>query len=618
MNKIKILPQNLINQIAAGEVIERPASIIKELVENSLDAEAKNIEISFNNGGKSLINIKDDGLGMSKDDLALCMQIHATSKLTNQNLSNINTLGFRGEALASICAVAKIQIASFDILQDKGFSINGANANISNIELNSINKGTIINVLDLFFFTPARLKFLKSENAETLQCYKTIKKLALANVNCGFKVFNNSKLAFFYPQTNPNSQQAYTLRAEQIMGKGFIQNSIFIEDSNPLFSIKGFLANSTFHSNTSEEQYIIINNRVIKDKNLSYAVKQAYSDILANYKHPIYVLWIDIDPNEIDVNVNPSKTEVRFKDIALVRHIIYNLVKKTLSLPQNQINNNVLANKLLNSGAENTKKSNFNKVNYASTDYNKLTSNNKNSISFAETKSTFNYNLPKHNNFNQLSSTNNHLNSSYKEDNIQHSLLEEDSVLGFAKAQLHKNWIISQTKNGFIIIDQHAAHERITQEKLLNQFLNNSVITQKLLFTEDIELDSEQITILIEYEDKINLLGVYFNIKNKIVNITELPAIISSNNPKAILLDIINNLKATEEVNLWNERLKLVINKIACHYSVRSGKVLNEAEMNFLIKEMLQTPNYGKCSHGRPTFIEFSLKDLEKFFGRSS
>lgn len=643
MTKIKLLQQNLINQIAAGEVIERPASIIKELVENSVDAGASSIEIYINNGGKTLITIKDNGSGMAKDDLAMCLKMHATSKLNANNLFNITSMGFRGEALASIASVAKIVISSFDNTLQQGFSIMAQNSVInSNITASNIRQGTSITVTDLFFSTPARLKFLKADSTETLYCYATIKKLALANVNCSFKVYNNNKLVFNYTSIANNLQHNLQQRCANILGQNFIQNSISINETNELIELYGFVSTPTFNNANANLQYFNINGRYIKDKIINNAIKFAYNDVLASNKHPIFALWLNISPTEIDINVNPAKTEIRFKDGQLIRQIVYKTIKNALANTQNVNNNSFLANKLINAsvgGSVPQQTSQHN--NYAHSNY-----KHSNGVIMQENSSYKNkYNpQPKTTNnkmYKAISSIINEMqNQTYPEtpnntgnnnvtntpnatattvtNNVSNNLFNQNYPLGFAKAQLHNNWIISQTTNGFIVVDQHAAHERIMEEKFKKMYLENNIAVQNLLITPVIKLDPEDILILQEYKNEIKNMGILFTVNKQSITITALPVLLINSNPNAIINDIINNIKDTNSITSVAQRFKVVISKLACHYSIRSGRVMTITEMNELLREMEQTPNYAECSHGRPTFMEITLANLEKFFARTN
>ncbi len=587
VDSIKRLPTNLVNQIAAGEVIERPASIIKELLENAIDAGAKNIDVILQSGGKNLIIVKDDGKGMSKADLALCLQAHTTSKLMEENLSNIKTLGFRGEALASITSIAKILVSSIEKSSPSGYEIYGENGVITDVKPSSIKLGTTIKVSDLFFSVPARLKFLRTDQVEANYCYAVIKRLALANPSVSIKVEHNDKQAFnFYA-----GKEGLKDRCKQILGANFVENSIFIQSENPKFNLHGFISLPTFHKNHANDQYFMVNGRSLKDKFLGSLVKIAYDNALVYGKYPSYALFLNIPEEEIDVNVNPTKSEVRFKDVSFIRHLIISTLKEKIGAQGIQNTSNTIADNLLR------------------VSLNKNFSSN----SFSPTQSNF-----------VLKENNEYFKNMQLEETEQSSPIafEPDNgidyPLGYAKAQYLQNWIVAETKEGLIVVDQHAAHERITQEKLKAQYENKSVVKQMLLVPELLDLSTDDINILEIYQTNLFDLGISFDFFGKnVVLVKEVPAILGNPNCKLLMKEIIEDFKALESPQSFHKKINDITAKIACHGSIRSGRLMNIKEMNDLLREMEKTKNYAQCIHGRPTFIKISLKDLERFFGRS-
>ncbi len=585
MSKIRILPKNLVNQIAAGEIIERPFSIIKELVENSIDAAASKIEITIKAGGKSFISIVDNGEGMTKEDLAVCLKPHSTSKLKGDDLFNISTLGFRGEALASIASVSRMTISSKYRGASSGFQIICKNGLEENISSNSIVEGTAIHVSDLFNSVPARLNFLKSDASESGHCYKCLKQIAIANPHIAFKLDNNNKTVFSYHSSGKTHEQYLENRILQILGQDFLDNSIVVENSNPMFRMYGRIAVPTYSKHNTEDQYVVINGRALRDKMLMAAIKFAYSDILFSGKYPCYAIFIEIKNSEIDVNVSPTKSDIRFKDYNFVRHIIVNTLKSALNNKIEQKTSSTLATSLLHSHRQ---------QNYLNTPLKNL-----------------DMHLFAHNDH----STSN--NNSILMDEEDHHY-QEDTPLGFAKAQVHKNWIIAQNSDGIIIVDQHAAHERVVQESLKKNYANTTVVKQILLTPEIITLQEDDLHIIQMYKDKISLLGINFDtFGENVIVVKEIPSILGNINPKELVLSIISDLKKVAHVTNFHNLLNQIISTIACHSSIRYGRIMNVREMNDLLRTMEKTENYAQCSHGRPTYINIKMKDIEKLFSKT-
>lgn len=610
MDKIKILPINLVNQIAAGEVVERPHSIIKELVENSIDAGATSIEIKIKNGGKTFISVGDNGYGISKNDLALCLKPHATSKLNEGNLSNILTLGFRGEALPSIASVSKITIHSRERDSKQGYQVYASNGIEEDISPSSIPLGTLIQVTDLFYCIPARLHFLRTDGVETTHCYKTFKQIALANPEVSFKFENNDKIAFSYPAVGLDKFEMLKNRVLQILGTSFIENSIYLDEQNPMLRLYGFIGIPTFSKNTQEDQYIVVNNRSLKDRTISGLIKFAYSEVLFSGKQPCYSLFIDINPQEIDVNVSPTKSDIRFKDLNFIRHIMISSIKTKLGLKETQKTNNSLGEQLLNTSSGKNSSYTVYTPSYQS-EYSKSAKQMDISLfkpqNYASTPT-----LSVSDNVSEYAK-----NVDYT-DNLEQTEQNEDFPLGFAKAQFHKNWILAQNKDGLILVDQHAAHERVTQEIIKEQYSLKAIPQQLILTTEILKIDSHSMEIINIYKEQIESLGISFDIfGSDALLIKAIPSIVKNSNPKNLILDIISDFKELQSPENFNKKINNIISTIACHSSIRSGRIMNSHEMNDLLRIMEKTPNYAQCSHGRPTYISISLKDIEKMFSRN-
>lgn len=610
MDKIKILPINLVNQIAAGEVVERPHSIIKELVENSIDAGATSIEIKIKNGGKTFISVGDNGYGISKNDLALCLKPHATSKLNKGNLSNIVTLGFRGEALPSIASVSKINIHSREHGSNQSYQVYASNGVEEDIRPSSIPLGTLIQVSDLFYCVPARLNFLRTDGVETTYCYKTFKQIALANPEVSFKFENNDKVAFSYPAIGLDKFERLKNRALQILGTSFIENSIYLDEQNPMLRLYGFIGIPTLSKNTKEDQYIVVNNRSLKDRTISGLIKFAYSEVLFSGKQPCYSLFIDINPQEIDVNVSPTKSDIRFKDLNFIRHIMISSIKTKLGLKETQKTNNSLGEQLLNVSSDKNSPSTGSHIRYQA----------------GSSKSTKQMDISLFKPQNYASTPTLSVSDNVSEyaknvdytDNLEQTEQNEDFPLGFAKAQFHKNWILAQNKDGLILVDQHAAHERVTQEIIKEQYSLKAIPQQLILTTEILKIDSHSMEIINIYKEQIESLGISFDIfGSDALLIKAIPSIVKNSNPKNLILDIISDFKELQSPENFNKKINNIISTIACHSSIRSGRIMNSHEMNDLLRIMEKTPNYAQCSHGRPTYISISLKDIEKMFSRN-
>ncbi len=603
MDKIKLLPINLVNQIAAGEVVERPQSIIKELIENSIDAEANLVEVKIKNGGKTFISVLDNGTGISKKDLSLCLKPHATSKLNEGKLNNITTLGFRGEALPSIASVSRISIHSKEKNTSQGFQVSASNGVEEEVSASNIHNGTLIQVSDLFYCVPARLNFLRTDGVETTHCYKVFKQIALANPNVSFKLENNDKNVFNYPSIGNNDLEKLKNRVSQIIGTNFVENAIEVNEENPMLRLYGFIGIPSISKNNQEDQYIVINNRFIKDRAISGLIKFAYSEVLFSGKHPCYTIFMDINPQEIDVNVSPTKSDIRFKDINFIRHIILNTIKTLLGLKNTQKTDSTLGEKLLKNssprgisynGVKQMDISLFKPQNYDYSQANLMLSNNvKQYVENIEAKHEIKQ-------------------EEEKQENI------EDFPLGFAKAQFHKNWILAQNKDGLILVDQHAAHERITQEIIKEQYNSKTIPQQLLLTTELLKIDAQSMEVVNIYKKEIESLGITFDVFGlDTILIKTIPSLLKNTNPKNLMLDIISDFKEVESPQSFNKKINEIISTMACHSSIRSGRIMNVSEMNDLLRVMENTNNYAQCSHGRPTYIGISLKDIEKLFSRS-
>jgi len=602
---IRILPNNLINQIAAGEVIERPASVVKELVENAIDAGAGNIEICLQDGGKGLISVTDNGKGMNADDLSMAVERHATSKLPDDNLFHINFLGFRGEALPSIASVAKLSVTS-RCTDGEGWKIEVNGGEKKPPVPAPAKQGTRVEVRDLFYATPARLKFLKTAAAETAQCVDTVNRIAMANPHISFYLTDDGKKKISLNACQGDLFDSRLKRLSDIMGREFGENSLLIDAKRDNLAIGGYISLPTYNKANSLSQYLFVNNRPVRDKLLLGAIKGAYQGVLENNRYPVCALFFDIDSNYVDVNVHPAKAEVRFYDNTLVRGLLVSSIRNALTIGSRQT-----------AAPEN------------------LQSFLQDSIVFAdggENNGILRDNRPAYQNVPPLSPRPSwhkpvprgmalpelEHNFSVKTEDVPPQAAEEAGVLGQAKAQFHNTYIISQTEDSIVLIDQHAAHERIVMEKMKAALKeNNRCASQILLIPEIVDLPALEKSRLLECAESLHNMGMTIEeFGPAAIIVREIPALIGDCDVKKLVNDLAEQAAEWGKDFALEEKLNHICATIACHGSVRAGRSLNLAEMNQLLRDMEKTPNSGQCNHGRPTYIELKLKDIDKLFHR--
>ena len=590
---IRRLPENLINQIAAGEVVERPSSALKELIENSIDADATQIDITIDNGGKNLISVSDNGIGIKKNLIPMAIERHATSKLPNNDLNKIAYLGFRGEALPSIAAVSELNIQTKFIDSNQAWSLDVAAGNFNEAYPSSRQTGTIISVKKLFYATPARLKFLKSAQVEKSYCHQIILKQALANPLVGFK-FQADAREIFNIRPEIEDENSYLNRIRNIMGLNFSNEAIKIENSkqikeNEFANIYGFIGLPTLNKSNYNQQHLFINGRFIQDRNLSGAIRAAYRDTLPKGRFPVFCLFINVPSEFIDVNVHPGKTEVRFQDNALIRSLIVGSISRELHISYSETTTDLSKEALKR----------FDNATELSPN-----TQNKTNQSFFEHSDVIPSVKPVNNENNQNEVTN--------------VFVQEDFPLGVALAQFNKNYIISRNSNGIVIIDQHAAHERLVLERMKLARQNKSIEKQILLLPEVVNLEPIPLATITENIELLADIGFIIEpFGDGMIVVREVPALIGEANIKQIIIDLGDDISSVGLPSSYNAKIDLILGNIACHRSVRSGRSLNENEMNELLREMERTPNSGQCNHGRPTSISLSLKDIEKLFNRA-
>ena len=584
---IRQLPPNLVNRIAAGEVVERPASVVKELIENAIDAEATRIDVVANGGGLGLIRVTDDGSGMDRDDLALAVERHATSKLQDDDLSAILTLGFRGEALPSIGAVARLTIMSRVRGADKAYEIAVDGGRKAPIKPAAIGGGTRIEVRDLFYATPARLKFMKSERAESGAIADIVKRLALAKPEIAFSLVNSDRTVLRLEPCPPGLLDHGLPRLGRILGEDFVTDALPVCAARGNIAVEGFAGLATLHRPNSLGQYLVVNGRPVRDKLLAGAVRASYGDLVPNGRHPMLALFLTLPPDEVDVNVHPAKTELRFRDAQAVRALIVTALHEALGSAQHRAT--------------------------ASLSQEALARMARPSSGFAS--------HPSPRAFGFAERTQAPL-APIATPSAPTQAHDDDSdttayPLGAARAQVHDTFIIAETETSLVIVDQHAAHERLVYERLKEAFANGGLSRQMLLIPEVVELDAKAADRLAGAAVELERLGLVVEAFGpSAVIVREMPALLGQGNIQGLLRDLADELAEGEGSLVVSERLDHVLSTMACHGSVRAGRRLNAEEMNALLRDMEETPFSGQCNHGRPTYVELKLADIEKLFQR--
>lgn len=605
---IRILPNTLVNQIAAGEVIERPASVVKELVENAIDAGAASIEVTLVDGGKSLISVSDNGKGMDKQDLPLAIERHATSKLPDNDLFHIHYMGFRGEALPSIASVAKLSIVSRTEKSENAWKIEVFGGEIKSPVPVAANYGTKVEVRDLFYATPARLKFLKTGAGETAQCVDILNRIALANPQVSFSLFDDKKKKISLNGRQGDLFDSRLKRISDVLGRDFGDNSLLIDANRNDLKISGFVSLPTYSKANTLSQYLFVNNRPVRDKLLLGALKAAYQGVLELGRYPVCALFFDVNPELVDVNVHPTKAEVRFYDGNAVRGLLISAVRNALMRGSMQTAQTADFSQIVNndSAEENIPDTVFLHENatisrpfltpFRPPLPRKILADD---VDFPELKNSF---------------------SVKTEDISAEDAVNQQSVgfLGMAKAQFHNTYIISQTEDSVIIIDQHAAHERIVMERFkANMASEQQPQTQLLLIPEVVDLSLSEKTALLENCEELKKTGMIIEeFGMTAVIVREIPALINGCDIKNLVKSLAEQILEWGKDFALEDKINHICATMACHGSVRAGRSLNVAEMNELLREMENTPHSGQCNHGRPTYIELKLKDIDKLFHR--
>lgn len=618
---IRQLPDVLVNQIAAGEVIERPAAAIKELVENAIDAGARHIDVSVREGGASLMIITDDGIGMAAADLALAVERHATSKLPDDDLVNIQSLGFRGEALPSIGAVSRMTITSRprnDATNQGAHQITLEGGRKSAVMPAALSAGTRVEVRDLFYATPARLKFLKSPRTETQNIRDVLERLAMAYPDVHFSLTADDRSVFDYAAAQGDLWARRLERLRQIMGRDFTENALQIDAARDGIRLTGYAGLPTLNRGTNQYQHFFVNGRPVRDKLLIGAIRGAYADFLAYDRHPMLCLYIDLPPETVDVNVHPAKTEVRFQDSALVRGLIVGGLKHALAAAGHRASTTV-ANETL--AAFQSPSAGPNQPHWNG-DYRQQSPGYKHLKGLEGAPYQGTYYRPAGSAaaatdiFTDMPDV---AQPAARHVQPMAEYIEQEShhPLGAAVAQIHENYIVAQTRDGLVLVDQHAAHERLVYEEMKEALAKGRLPSQPLLIPEIVEMDPAAAERLLDRKDELDELGLTIDsFGTGAISVNEVPALFGQGNVQQLVRDLADDIVTFGRTMKLREKLESICSTMACHGSVRSGRRLNADEMNRLLRQMEATPHSGQCNHGRPTYVELKLNDIEKLFGR--
>lgn len=595
---IRKLDETAINRIAAGEVVERPASAVKELVENAIDAGARRISVDIAHGGKSLIRVTDDGCGMGPDDMPLALARHATSKIDGSDLLNIRSFGFRGEALPSLGAVGRLTITSrADGCEACQIRVSGGD--MGAVKPAALSRGTVVELRDLFFATPARLKFLRTDRAEMQAISDVVKRLAMAEPGVGFTLRDVSdapRVTFRADAEQGELFDALRARLGTVMGREFIDNALPIEAERDGLRLVGFAGLPTYSRGSAVAQYLFVNGRPVRDKLLIGALRGAYADFLSRDRHPAVALFVDCPPERVDVNVHPAKAEVRFREPGVARGLIVTALRHALAEAGHRASTTVAGATL---GAFRPEATGARVYQMDRPSQATLRAREWQAPGLADPAERF---APA---------------SARVEEVIDDTPEIAALPLGAARAQVHENYILAQTEDGLVIVDQHAAHERLVYEKLKRQMAENGVAAQALLIPEIVTLGADADRLL-DMAPELARFGLGIEAFGPgTVAVRETPAILGTVNAEAMLRDILDELDELGDSRTLQARIEAILSRVACHGSIRSGRRMQADEMNALLREMEATPHSGQCNHGRPTYVELKLSDIERLFGRT-
>ena len=596
--RIQLLPDQLISQIAAGEVVERPAAALKELLENSLDAGSTDIQVMLMQGGVKQLRVADNGVGVAKDELELALTRHATSKIASlEDLESVASLGFRGEALASIASISRTQISSRATDSKHAWRISAEGSDLSALEPAALDAGTVVDVSDLYFNTPARRKFLKTEGTEFGHCEEAFNRIALSRPDVAFMLQHNGRALSRLTASAPDQ------RFSAVLGAEFSAESFAVEESAAGLRLWGMAAKPTFNRNSRDTQYVYVNGRFVRDKLIAHAIRQAYQDVLHHDRHPAFVLFLELDPNLVDVNVHPSKTEVRFRDGQAIHRFIFHALHKSLATP---------------TGASNA-------VSAGHAGYNPFAIPETVTANYPSFQSQMNLSAQARPDFYQTLFGG--ANSAPTDNSPTHvsgfngSELQQEYALGFAVAQIHGVYILAQNSLGLVVVDMHAAHERIMYERLKTALDAKSVPMQPLLIAVSFNADRLEVATVQESlnsnDNTMQQLG--FNIavlSPTTLAVRAVPTMLQDADAVTLARDVLRDLREYGASRALTERRNELLGTMACHAAVRANRQLAIPEMNALLRDMEATERSGQCNHGRPTWFQVSMVDLDKMFMR--
>ena len=596
--RIQLLPDQLISQIAAGEVVERPAAALKELLENSLDAGSTDIQVMLMQGGVKQLRVADNGAGVAKDDLELALTRHATSKIASlEDLEAVASLGFRGEALASIASISRTQISSRATDSKHAWRISAEGSDLSALEPAALDAGTVVDVSDLYFNTPARRKFLKTEGTEFGHCEEAFNRIALSRPDVAFMLQHNGRALSRLTVSAPEQ------RFSAVLGAEFSAESFAVEESAAGFRLWGMAAKPTFNRNSRDTQYVYVNGRFVRDKLIAHAIRQAYQDVLHHDRHPAFVLFLELDPNLVDVNVHPSKTEVRFRDGQAIHRFIFHALHKSLATP---------------TGASNA-------VSAGHAGYNPFAVPETMTANYPSFQSQMNLSAQPRPDFYQTLFGG--ANSAPTDNSPTHvsgfngSELQQEYALGFAVAQIHGVYILAQNSLGLVVVDMHAAHERIMYERLKTALDSKSVPMQPLLIAVSFNADRLEVATVQESlnsnDNTMQQLGFDIAVLSPTtLAVRAVPTMLQDADAVTLARDVLRDLREYGASRALTERRNELLGTMACHAAVRANRQLAIPEMNALLRDMEATERSGQCNHGRPTWFQVSMVDLDKMFMR--
>ena len=596
--RIQLLPDQLISQIAAGEVVERPAAALKELLENSLDAGSTDIQVMLMQGGVKQLRVADNGAGVAKDDLELALTRHATSKIASlEDLEAVASLGFRGEALASIASISRTQISSRATDSKHAWRISAEGSDLSALEPAALDAGTVVDVSDLYFNTPARRKFLKTEGTEFGHCEETFNRIALSRPDVAFMLQHNGRALSRLTVSAPEQ------RFSAVLGAEFSAESFAVEESAAGLRLWGMAAKPTFNRNSRDTQYVYVNGRFVRDKLIAHAIRQAYQDVLHHDRHPAFVLFLELDPNLVDVNVHPSKTEVRFRDGQAIHRFIFHALHKSLATP---------------TGASNA-------VSAGHAGYNPFAIPETVTANYPSFQSQMNLSAQPRPDFYQTLFGG--ANSAPTDNSPTHvsgfngSELQQEYALGFAVAQIHGVYILAQNSLGLVVVDMHAAHERIMYERLKTALDSKSVPMQPLLIAVSFNADRLEVATVQESlnsnDNTMQQLGFDIAVLSPTtLAVRAVPTMLQDADAVTLARDVLRDLREYGASRALTERRNELLGTMACHAAVRANRQLAIPEMNALLRDMEATERSGQCNHGRPTWFQVSMVDLDKMFMR--